>query len=52
LRYFGGLTVDETAEAVGASPATVKRQWTLARVWLKRALEGAPAQDGPDNTAP
>jgi RNA polymerase sigma factor (TIGR02999 family) len=47
LRYFGGLTVEETAEVVGVSPATVKRQWTLARVWLKRALEGeaAPAMD-------
>jgi RNA polymerase sigma factor (TIGR02999 family) len=42
LRYFGGLTVDETAEAVGLSPATVKRQWALARAWLKRALDGAP----------
>ena len=42
LRYFGGLTVEETAEVVGVSPATVKRQWTLARVWLKRALDGAP----------
>ena len=44
LRYFGGLTVEETAEVVGVSPATVKRQWTLARVWLKRALEGEPAR--------
>jgi RNA polymerase sigma factor (TIGR02999 family) len=44
LRYFGGLTIEETAEAVGSSPATVKRQWTLARVWLKRALEGDPAR--------
>ena len=42
LRYFGGLTVEETADVVGVSPATVKRQWTLARVWLKRALDGAP----------
>jgi RNA polymerase sigma factor (TIGR02999 family) len=42
LRYFGGLTVEETAEAVGLSPATVKRQWALARAWLKRALDGAP----------
>jgi RNA polymerase sigma-70 factor (ECF subfamily) len=40
LRYFGGLTVEETAEATGVSPATVKRQWTMARAWLKRALEG------------
>lgn len=49
LRYFGGLTVEETAEAVGVSPATVKRQWALARAWLKRALEGDPSgtpQDG------
>lgn len=40
LRYFGGLTVEETAEATGVSPATIKRQWTMARAWLKRALEG------------
>jgi len=45
LRYFGGLTVEETAEVVGVSPATVKRQWTLARVWLKRALEGATSPE-------
>ena len=51
LRYFGGMTVEETAEAVGVSPATVKRQWTLARVWLKRALDGEPAQ-GSDPLAP
>ena len=43
LRYFGGLTVEETADVVGSSPATVKRQWALARAWLKRALDGAPA---------
>lgn len=40
LRYFGGLTVEETAEATGTSPATVKRHWALARAWLKQALEG------------
>jgi RNA polymerase sigma factor (sigma-70 family) len=39
LRYFGGLTVEETAEVVGVSPATVKRQWTMARAWLKLQLE-------------
>lgn len=38
LRYFGGMTVEETAAAVSLSPATVKRHWTLARAWLKRAL--------------
>lgn len=40
LRYFGGLTVEETAEAVGVSPATVKREWAMARAWLKITLEG------------
>ena len=39
LRYFGGLTVEETADALGISPATVKRHWTLARAWLQRGLE-------------
>src|SRR5262245_25048324 len=38
LRYFGGLTIEETAEAMRSSPATVKRQWALARAWLKREL--------------
>ena len=51
LRYFGGMTVAETAEAIGVSPATVKRHWTLARVWLKRALEGEPAHER-DTAAP
>lgn len=40
LRYFTGLTVEETADVIGSSPATVKRQWAVARAWLKRALEG------------
>ena len=34
LRYFGGLTIEETGEVLGISPATVKRQWTVARAWL------------------
>jgi RNA polymerase sigma factor (TIGR02999 family) len=38
LRFFGGLSVEETAEAIGLSPATVKRDWTLARAWLFREL--------------
>jgi RNA polymerase sigma factor (TIGR02999 family) len=42
LRYFGGLSVEETAEALNISPATVKRHWTVARAWLLRALDGAP----------
>jgi RNA polymerase sigma factor (TIGR02999 family) len=41
LRYFGGLTIEETAEALSVSPATVKRHWTMARAWLKLQLEGA-----------
>jgi RNA polymerase sigma-70 factor (ECF subfamily) len=40
LRFFGGLSVEETAEALGISPATVKRHWTIARAWLLRELEG------------
>jgi len=38
LRFFGGLTIDEAAEVLGTSPATVKREWTLAKAWLHRAL--------------
>lgn len=38
LRYFGGLTIEETAEALGSSPATVKRHWQVARTWLHDAL--------------
>jgi RNA polymerase sigma factor (TIGR02999 family) len=38
LRYFGGLTMEETAEVVGVSLATVKREWTMARAWLQREL--------------
>jgi RNA polymerase sigma factor (TIGR02999 family) len=43
LRYFGGLTVEETAEVLDSSPATVKRNWAMARAWLKHELESAPA---------
>ena len=41
LRYFGGLTVEEVAEALEISPATVKRHWTVARAWLHKELSGA-----------
>jgi RNA polymerase sigma factor (TIGR02999 family) len=40
LRYFGGLSVQEVADLIGTSPATVKRQWTVAKAWLFRALNG------------
>jgi RNA polymerase sigma factor (TIGR02999 family) len=38
LRYFGGLSVDETAELLDVAPVTVKRHWAFARAWLHRAL--------------
>jgi DNA-directed RNA polymerase specialized sigma24 family protein len=38
LRFFAGLTVEETADALRVSPATVKRRWSLARAWLFREL--------------
>lgn len=38
LRYFGGLTIEETAEVLNTSPSTVKREWTAARSWLFREL--------------
>jgi RNA polymerase sigma-70 factor (ECF subfamily) len=41
LRFFGGLTVEETAEVVNASPATVKREWAIAKGWLYRELTGS-----------
>ena len=41
LRFFGGLTVEETAAALGISPATVKREWAIAKGWLYRELTGA-----------
>lgn len=38
LRYFAGLTIEETAEVMQLSPATVKREWTIARMWLYRRI--------------
>ncbi len=43
LRYFGGLTIEETAEVLKISPATVKREWTFARAWLYQKLSGSAA---------
>ena len=40
LRYFAGLTIEETSEALRISPATVKREWTFARAWLHHQLGG------------
>lgn len=40
MRFFGGLSVEETSAAMNISPATVKREWALARAWLHRDLTG------------
>ena len=42
LRFFGGLTVEEAADVLGVSPATVKRGWTAARAWLYREITRQP----------
>ena len=39
LRFYAGLSVDETASALGISPSTVDREWAYARAWLRRAIE-------------
>ncbi len=41
LRYFAGLSIEETAEVLGISPATVKREWTTAKLWLQREISRA-----------
>jgi RNA polymerase sigma factor (TIGR02999 family) len=41
LRFFGGLSIEQTAEVIGISPATVKRDWSMAKAWLHRELESA-----------
>lgn len=38
LRYFGGLSIEETGELLSISPATVKREWTMAKAWLRREI--------------
>ena len=40
LRYFGGMTIEETATVMGISTATIKRDWAVARAWLYRELTG------------
>jgi RNA polymerase sigma factor (TIGR02999 family) len=44
LRYFGGLTGEETAEVLGLSPATVQREWQAAKLWLLRALSDSSSE--------
>jgi RNA polymerase sigma factor (TIGR02999 family) len=43
LRHFGGLSIEETAEVLGVSAATVKRDWRVARAWLRNELSGGEA---------
>jgi RNA polymerase sigma-70 factor, ECF subfamily len=45
LKFFGGLTIDEIAEVLGISAATVEREWAFARAWLYDAIEGAEAEE-------
>jgi RNA polymerase sigma factor (TIGR02999 family) len=45
LRFFGGLTVEETAEVLRVSPETVMRDWKLGRAWLRRALQDSGTDD-------
>ena len=47
LRFFGGLTIEETAAAMAISPATVKREWAVAKGWLLRELSGGPRRREP-----
>lgn len=44
MRYFGGMSVEETAEALGVSPVTVMRDWSTAKAWLLRALSSDPQE--------
>jgi RNA polymerase sigma factor (TIGR02999 family) len=44
LRFFSGLNVEETAEVLGISPATVKRDWSVAKAWLHREISGEQAK--------
>jgi RNA polymerase sigma factor (TIGR02999 family) len=46
MRFFGGLSVDETAEVLGLSPTTVMRDWAMARAWLYRAMGGEDTGEG------
>jgi RNA polymerase sigma factor (TIGR02999 family) len=42
LRYFGGLTIEEAAEIIGISEATLVREWTIAKAWLRADLSSGP----------
>ena len=46
MRFFGGLSVEETAEVLGVSPQTVLRDWKLAKAWLLREMKRGGGADG------
>jgi RNA polymerase sigma factor (TIGR02999 family) len=46
LRFFGGLSIEETAEVLNVSPGTVMRDWTLAKAWLQREINKGEADAG------
>lgn len=45
LRFFAGLSIEETSRALGISAATVKRDWTTARIWLHKEISGQQRHD-------
>jgi DNA-directed RNA polymerase specialized sigma24 family protein len=45
LRFFGGLTIAQTAESLGVGPTTVEDDWAFARSWLRRALRDADSEE-------
>jgi RNA polymerase sigma factor (TIGR02999 family) len=45
LRFFGGLNIEETAEVMAISPATVQREWSMAKAWLYREISGEPRHE-------
>jgi RNA polymerase sigma factor (TIGR02999 family) len=47
LRYFGGLSIPEAAQALGVSPRTAERVWAFARAWLRERVQGAGRDNGP-----
>jgi RNA polymerase sigma factor (TIGR02999 family) len=47
MRFFGGLSIDETSHVLGISPATVKREWATARTWLYDAMTNSSANETP-----
>jgi RNA polymerase sigma factor (TIGR02999 family) len=51
MRFFAGMSVEDTAAALGLSASTVKREWATARAWLLRAMGQAPAAEAPDADA-